>query len=46
MTPIDDLYEQMRAVNATNDKNERGEFTNPLAVLRMRDLLAQARNLR
>jgi hypothetical protein len=43
MTTESEIYEQMRAVTATNPKNERGEFTNPDAVLRMMDLLAQLR---
>ena len=41
-----EIREAMRAVTATSDKNERGEFTNPDAVLRMQDLLAQLREIK
>ena len=42
---IDEIRESMRAVTATSNKNERGEFTNPDAILRMQDLLAQLREM-
>lgn len=40
-----EIRESMRAVEHIYDKNERGEFTNPNAVLRMQDLLLQLREL-
>ena len=40
------IRESMRAVEHTSDKNERGEFTNPDAKLRMEDLLLQLRELK
>jgi len=44
MSP-DEIYEAMRAVSSTSDKTERDEFSNPDAVLRMQDLLAQLREI-
>lgn len=40
-----EIRESMRAVAHTSDKNERGEFTNPDAVLRMQDLIIQLREI-